>query len=121
MQPVLASGAVAGGRCQRPEMAGGHAHSAARRPIGPPPGFPARQAGSSPLTEPPEVFCSLGSLIVEGRVPTRDDRGYGEGPHVPPRGGMGGQRQSKAPAHECSEEEYMVSLRIRSLKFSKFR
>eukprot|EP00095_Tigriopus_kingsejongensis_P000275 maker-scaffold329_size204955-snap-gene-1.23 protein:Tk00275 transcript:maker-scaffold329_size204955-snap-gene-1.23-mRNA-1 annotation:"protein fam214a" len=54
--------------------------------------------------EPPDVFCSIGSLIVEGRVPHQsDERGYREGPHVPPLGG--GLRQQYA--HCCSAEEYM--------------
>ena len=53
--------------------------------------------------EPPDVFCGLASLIVEGRVPKNDGRGYGEGPHVPPTG-------SKALSlrHECSDENNTV-------------
>ncbi|XP_059078940.1 atos homolog protein A-like isoform X2 [Tigriopus californicus] len=54
--------------------------------------------------EPPDVFCGIGSLIVEGRVPHRtNERGFKEGPHVPPLGG--GLRQSYP--HLCSGEEYM--------------
>ena len=53
-------------------------------------------------SDPPDVFCSLGSLIVEGRVPANDDRGYGEGPHVPP------SRNVPIPRHECSEDNFMV-------------
>ncbi len=55
--------------------------------------------------EPPDVFCDLASLIVEGRVPRVDGRGYGEGPHVPQNSGkplLGQQR------HICSEESIMV-------------
>lgn len=52
--------------------------------------------------EPPDVFCGLGSLIVEGRVPVNDDRGFGEGPHVPfPKG-----------RHECAGENSVVSIWI---------
>lgn len=57
--------------------------------------------------EPPDVFCGIGSLIVEGRVPHRtNERGFKEGPHVPPLGG--GLRQTSP--HLCSGEEYMVSV-----------
>ena len=36
--------------------------------------------------DPLDVFCDLGTLILEARVPGRSDsgRGYGEGPHCPP-------------------------------------
>ncbi|XP_057365921.1 atos homolog protein A-like [Daphnia carinata] len=36
--------------------------------------------------DPLDVFCDLGTLILEARVPGRGDsgRGYGEGPHCPP-------------------------------------
>ena len=53
----------------------------------------------------PDVFCSLGSLIVEGRLPTKGfatkERGYYEGPHVDLPG--------KISRHKCSETEYLVS------------
>ena len=55
-------------------------------------------------SDPPDVFCSLGSLIVEGRVPANVDRGYGEGPHVPP------SRTLPLARHACSEENSMVRL-----------
>jgi len=54
--------------------------------------------------EPPEVFCVLGSLIVEGRVPVKDDRGFGEGPHVPFPRALANVR------HECNAENFMVRL-----------
>lgn len=36
--------------------------------------------------DPLDVFCDLGTLILEARVPGSGDsgRGYGEGPHCPP-------------------------------------
>ena len=53
----------------------------------------------------PEVFCSLGSLIVEGRLPAEGfatkGRGYYEGPHVDLPG--------KISRHKCSETEDSVS------------
>lgn len=50
--------------------------------------------------EAPDVFCGLASLIVEGRLPRNDGRGYGEGTHVP----IG----TKGPRHHvCSEENTM--------------
>ena len=52
--------------------------------------------------DPPDVFCSLGSLIVEGRVPSKDDRGYAEGPHVPP------PRNIPIGRHECTSDNFMV-------------
>ena len=66
-------------------------------------------SSSSSATSPtmemtPDVFCNLGSLIVEGRVPRGHGRGFGEGPHVPPPYGAGAFNR-----HECSEESYMVS------------
>ena len=70
--------------------------------------------GSSSLeeaVEPPDVFCNLGSLIVEGRMPRPGAaRGCGEGPHVPMPNihGAAGQR------HECSLGNYLVSLEGRS-------
>ena len=55
-----------------------------------------------PTCEPPEVFCGLGSLIVEGRVPLQGhERGFGEGPHVP--------HPAAKHRHECSQDSYMVS------------
>ena len=41
------------------------------------------EGANNPSSEPPDVFCGLASLIVEGRIPRNDGRGYGEGPHVP--------------------------------------
>ena len=53
----------------------------------------------------PDVFCSLGSLIVESRLPTegfaRKGPGYYEGPHV--------ELPGKISRHKCSETEYLVS------------
>ena len=54
-----------------------------------------------------ELFCSLGSLIVEGRLPEGDGgassggRGYYEGPHV--------ELPGKISRHKCSQNEYLVS------------
>ena len=70
----------------------------------------AAAAASDAADQPPDVFCGLGSLIVEGRLPISDQvggdgggRGYREGPHVPPPpGSITGHR------HECHEENYMV-------------
>ena len=91
-----------------------------------PPVSPPAVADRSSSFEPPEVFCGLGSLIVEGRVPIRgSDRGFGEGPHVPGAliggnagGGAGaGAVLPASPAaaasarlrHECSSTSVMVS------------
>ena len=60
----------------------------------------------SPTIEPTDVFCGLASLIVEGRMPRNDRRGYGEGPHVPP---PVTKPLSSASRHECSEENNLVS------------
>jgi hypothetical protein len=57
--------------------------------------------------EPPDVFCGLASLLVEGRVPRNDGRGYGEGPHVPQT--TGGSKPLGGSRHECSVENNMVS------------
>jgi len=50
-----------------------------------------------------DVFCSLGSLIVEGRLPTEGTgpkgRGYYEGPHV--------ELPGKISRHKCSENFYL--------------
>ena len=52
--------------------------------------------------EPPELFCSLGSLIVEGRLPSdQGSRGYTEGPHV--------ELPGRISRHKCSQTEYLVS------------
>ena len=71
------------------------------RVVGP---FEGVTGGTSGSNEPPDVFCNLASLIVEGRMPRHDGRGYGEGPHVP-------QKASKnlGSRHECSDENSMVS------------
>jgi len=51
----------------------------------------------------PDVFCSIGSLIVEGRLPTESSgpkgRGYYEGPHV--------ELPGKISRHKCSENFYL--------------
>ena len=54
----------------------------------------------------PELFCSLGSLIVEGRLPAESEaeagtRGYTEGPHV--------ELPGKISRHKCSDNQYLVS------------
>ena len=59
-----------------------------------------QEEGSS--LELPELFCSLGSLIVEGRLPgAGQGRGYYEGPHV--------ELPGKISRHQCSQNEYLVS------------
>jgi len=55
--------------------------------------------GPSGASEPPDVFCGLASLIVEGRIPRNDGRGYGEGPHVPQTAS-----KSLSSRHECCNE-----------------
>ena len=59
--------------------------------------------------EPTDVFCGLASLIVEGRMPRKDGRGYGEGPHVPQNKALISSR------HDCSDENYMVIFQIFSI------
>jgi len=53
----------------------------------------------------PDVFCSLGSLIVEGRLPAEgfgaNGRGYYEGPHV--------ELPGKISRHKCSQNEYLCN------------
>ena len=70
--------------------------------------------------EPPDVFCGLASLIVEGRVPRRDGgkdgRGvyHEEGPHALKHYGP---NSSLFHGHLCSADDYMVSrIRIHVLK-----
>ena len=65
--------------------------------------------------EPPDVFCGLGSLIVEGRVPRTEveKEGYGvhheEGPHALKHfGPSGGINRS----HVCYSHNYMVNCNI---------
>ena len=60
--------------------------------------------GPSGASEPPDVFCGLASLIVEGRIPRNDGRGYGEGPHVPQTAS-----KSLSSRHECCNENNVVS------------
>ena len=60
---------------------------------------------SGSCLELPELFCSLGSLIVEGRLPASgargSGRGYTEGPHV--------ELPGRISRHKCSQTEYLVS------------
>jgi len=60
-----------------------------------------QEDGSS--LELPDVFCSLGSLIVEGRLPAEGfaarGRGYYEGPHI--------ELPGKISRHKCSPSEYL--------------
>ena len=84
---------------------------------------------SAPSLEPPDVFCALGSLIVEGRIPDRGKngrattttagasaaagsgaaaaevvgggRGCYEGPHV--------ELPGRISRHKCCYDEYLVS------------
>ena len=66
-------------------------------------GHSAEDSGS--CLELPELFCSLGSLIVEGRLPASgargSGRGYTEGPHV--------ELPGRISRHKCSQTEYLVS------------
>jgi len=68
-----------------------------------------------------DVFCGLGCLIVEGRLPSPDSpRGFAEGPHVPSPAGIvavglsGAGTALLAPGgharHDCSEDNYLVSM-----------
>ena len=66
--------------------------------------------GPSGASEPPDVFCGLASLIVEGRIPRNDGRGYGEGPHVPQTAS-----KSLSSRHECCNENNVVSLIINEI------
>ncbi len=70
-----------------------------------------------PSEPTPDVFCGLGSLIVEGRVPSGNgERGFVEGPHVPqpaPAAAVKGAVATKAAVqkrHQCSSDDYLVSL-----------
>ena len=67
--------------------------------------------GPSGASEPPDVFCGLASLIVEGRIPRNDGRGYGEGPHVPQTAS-----KSLSSRHECCNENNVVSLKYTYMK-----
>ena len=63
-------------------------------------------ADDAPSLEPPDVFCALGSLVVEGRIPDRGagrggGRGYHEGSHV--------ELPGRISRHKCSIDEYLVS------------
>ena len=63
-------------------------------------------ADDAPSLEPPDVFCALGSLVVEGRIPDRGagrggGRGYHEGSHV--------ELPGRISRHKCSTDEYLVS------------
>lgn len=73
--------------------------------------------GSNTNHEPPDVFCSLGSLIVEGRVPKEEDRrGYVEGPHVPQQPG----NPQAHRFHECSMDSVVVSMERRANAYNGF-
>ena len=83
-----------------PTMSAGPMASTASSPS------PPSSSSLDEAVEPPDVFCNLGSLIVEGRMPRPGAaRGCGEGPHVPMQKihGAAGQR------HECSLEDLLVS------------
>lgn len=45
-------------------------------------------------TDPFDFFIDVGSLVLEGRVPTRSSKGYAEGLHCPPAS----QAQAR---HQC--------------------
>ena len=76
--------------------------------MGPALSSPASAAAEQPATpgfEAPDVFCALGSLIVEGRLPQEGSgRGYGEGPHVP--------LMSHQKYHLCSFNDILVSKKL---------
>jgi hypothetical protein len=64
--------------------------------------LPSQDEGPSSF-EPPDVFCALGSLIVEGRLPRAGGgRGCAEGPHV--------ELPGRISRHKCSAHQYLVSL-----------
>ena len=63
------------------------------------------EGANNASSEPPDVFCGLASLIVEGRIPRNDGRGYGEGPHVPQTAS-----KSLSSRHECCNENNVVSI-----------
>ena len=54
--------------------------------------------------DPLDVFCDLGTLILEARVPGRGDsgRGYGEGPHCPPYFGFNNNNNSSSSGSNCN-------------------
>ena len=61
----------------------------------------------APSLQLPDVFCALGCLIAEGRLPAGESgaagRGYTEGPHV--------ELPGRVSRHKCSEQDYLVSNR----------
>ena len=56
-------------------------------------------------SDPLDVFCDLGTLILEARVPGLggQGRGYGEGPHCPPY--FSHAHPNSSPAHVCVPEK----------------
>lgn len=65
-------------------------------------------SNGEPAVEPPDVFCSLGSLVVEGRLPAgegsgggRGGRGYYEGPHV--------ELPGRISRHKCSNTQILCN------------
>lgn len=62
-------------------------------------------------SDPLEVFCDLGTLILEARVPGLGDsgRGYGEGPHCSPyfsqTNNNNSNSNSNSKQHVCSPEK----------------
>ena len=73
--------------------------------------------------EPPDVFCGLASLIVEGRVPRtdvgKDGRGvhHEEGPHAMKHYGPSG---NLLHGHVCSADNYMVKTKFSYLSDSNY-
>lgn len=81
----------------------------------------ARLAENNEL-DPLDVFCDLGTLIVEARVPGlgSNGRGYGEGPHCPPYFGHAHHNSSSSSgnslAHHVCVPEKLHCQRFLSLR-----
>ncbi|KAH6929958.1 hypothetical protein HPB50_007487 [Hyalomma asiaticum] len=60
--------------------------------------------------EPYEFFIDVGSLVLEGRVPSRSDKGYTEGPHCPPAT-SGQARHQCNPTSLVECQRYEVALK----------
>ncbi len=72
--------------------------------------LPSQDEGPSSF-EPPDVFCALGSLIVEGRLPRAGGgRGCAEGPHV--------ELPGRISRHKCSTHQYLVSRQALFTRYS---
>lgn len=60
-------------------------------------------------TDPFDFFIDVGSLVLEGRVPTRSSKGYAEGLHCPPVNQAQGRHQcDPASVLECQKFEHAL-------------